>query len=111
VQQGISGHGQTDHWRQHNAFSWYDQWRQHNATSSGHGWTDQRQRHDSSSLGWSMVWLVTCNSKSACVGKLIDGGDMILFLGMIKGSNTMLLLAGAGGLIGGRDATLLLLAG
>jgi hypothetical protein len=24
VQQQISGHGQTDQWWQHNAFSWYD---------------------------------------------------------------------------------------
>jgi hypothetical protein len=45
------------------------------------------------------------------VGRLIDGGNMILFLGMINGSNTMLLLAGAGGQIDGRDTMLLLLAG
>ena len=36
---------------------------------------------------------------------------MMLFLGMINGGNTALLLAGAGGLIKGRDTTLLLLAG
>ncbi len=35
----------------------------------------------------------------------------MLFLGMIKGGNTMLLLAGAGGLINDRDMTLLLSAG
>jgi hypothetical protein len=36
---------------------------------------------------------------------------MMIFLGMIDGSNTTLLLAGAGGLINGRDMMLLLLAG
>jgi hypothetical protein len=35
----------------------------------------------------------------------------MLFLGMINGGNTTLLLAGAGGLINGRDMMLLLLAG
>jgi hypothetical protein len=35
----------------------------------------------------------------------------MFFLGMINGGNTMLLLAGAGGLIDGRDTMLLLLAG
>jgi hypothetical protein len=45
------------------------------------------------------------------VGKLIDSGDTMLLLGMINGSNTTLLLAGAGGLINGKDTTLLLLAG
>jgi hypothetical protein len=35
----------------------------------------------------------------------------MLFLGMIDSSNTMLLLAGAGGQIDDRDTTLLLLAG
>jgi hypothetical protein len=60
------------------------------------------------SLGWSTVWLVMCNGKSACVGRLTIGGNMMLFLGMINGGNTMLLLAGAGGLIDSRDTTLLL---
>jgi hypothetical protein len=45
------------------------------------------------------------------MGGLINGGDTMLFLGMIDGSNTTLLLAGVGGLINGRDTTLLLLAG
>jgi hypothetical protein len=45
------------------------------------------------------------------VGGLIDGGNMMLFLGMIDGSNTTLLLAGADGLISGGDTALLLLAG
>ena len=58
-----------------------------------------------------MVRLLTCNGKSACTGGLIDSGNMLLFLGMINGSNTMLLLAGADGLINGRDTGLLLLAG
>ncbi len=58
-----------------------------------------------------MVPLVTCDSKSVCVGGLINGGNTMLFLGMIDGGNTMLLLAGAGGLINGRDTMLLLLAG
>jgi hypothetical protein len=49
--------------------------------------------------------------QSVGVGGLIDGGDMMLFLGMIDGCNTMLLLAGAGGLIKGRDTTLCLSAG
>jgi hypothetical protein len=44
-------------------------------------------------------------------GGLIDSGDRMLFLGMIDGGNTTLLLAGAGGLINGRDMTLLLSAG
>ncbi len=35
----------------------------------------------------------------------------MLFLGMIDGSNTTLLLVGVGGLINGRDPTLLLVAG
>jgi hypothetical protein len=35
----------------------------------------------------------------------------MLFLGMIDGGNTMLLLAGVGGLINGRDMMLLLSAG
>ncbi len=58
-----------------------------------------------------MVWLVTCNGESACAGGLINGGNTMLFLGMIDSSNTTLLLAGAGGLIDGRDAMLLLSAG
>jgi hypothetical protein len=111
VQRQISGRGQTDRQRRHNAFSWYDQRRQHDATSSGHGWTDQRQRHDAPSLGCFMVWLVTCNDSSACVGRLINGGNTMLFLGIIDGGDTTLLLAGVGGLINGRDTTLLLSAG
>jgi hypothetical protein len=55
-----------------------------------------------------MVQLVTCNSKSASAGRLINGGNTMLFLGMIDGSDTMLLLAGAGGLFNGRDTMLLL---
>ncbi len=58
-----------------------------------------------------MVWLVTCNGKSACKGGLIDGGKTILFSGMIDGGNTMLLLPVAGGMINDRDTVLLLLAG
>jgi hypothetical protein len=61
---------------------------------SGHGWTDQRQRHNSSSLGWLMVQLITCGGKSACAGGLIDGGNTMLFLGMINSGNTTLLLSG-----------------
>jgi hypothetical protein len=87
----ISGHGWTDQRQQHDAFSWYDQRRQHNATSSGHGWTDRWQRHDASSVGWSTVWLVMCDGKSAGVGGLINGGDTMLFLGMIDGGNMTLL--------------------
>jgi hypothetical protein len=52
-----------------------------------------------------------CNGKSASAGGLIDGDNMMLFLGMIDGSNMMLFLAGAGGLINGKDTTLLLSAG
>jgi hypothetical protein len=49
----------------------------------------------SSSLGWSTVQLVRCNGKSAGMGGLINGGNTMLFLGMIDGSNTTLLhLAG-----------------
>jgi hypothetical protein len=91
----ISLHRRTDQWRQHNVYSWYDQRRQHNATSSRRGWTDQRRRHGASSLGWSTVWLVTCDGKSACMGRLIDGGDTMLFLGKING-NDMTLLHSAG---------------
>jgi hypothetical protein len=58
-----------------------------------------------------MIRLLRCNGKSAGTGGLIDGGDTMLFLGMINGGNTTLLLAGVGGLINGRDMTLLLLAG
>jgi hypothetical protein len=58
-----------------------------------------------------MVQLVTCNGKSACMGRLIDGSNMMLFLGMIDSGDTTLLLVGAGGLINGRDRTLLLSAG
>jgi hypothetical protein len=58
-----------------------------------------------------MIWLLRCNGKSTGLGGLIDSGDTMLFLGMINGSNTTLLLAGAGGLINGRDMTLLLSAG
>jgi hypothetical protein len=58
-----------------------------------------------------MVWLLTCDGKSACAGGLIDGGNTMLFFGMIKGSNTTLLLAGADGLINSGDTALLLLAG
>ena len=45
------------------------------------------------------------------MGGLINGGDTMLFLGMIDGSDTTLLLVGVGGLIDGRDTTLLLSAG
>jgi hypothetical protein len=47
----------------------------------------------------------------ACKGGLIDGGKTMLFLGMIDGFNTTLLLPVAGGMIDGRDTALLLLAG
>ncbi len=57
-----------------------------------------------------MVWLLRCNSKSACAGGLIDGGNTMLFLGMIDGGNTTLLLAGADGLFDSGDTALLLLA-
>jgi hypothetical protein len=42
---------------------------------------------------------------------MIDGGKTMLFLGMIDGGNTTILLPVAGGLIGSRDMALLLLAG
>jgi hypothetical protein len=42
---------------------------------------------------------------------LIDSGDRMLFVGMIDGGNTMLLLAGNDGLIDGRDTAILLSAG
>jgi hypothetical protein len=78
-------------------FSWlvdglnsYVQWQ-----ISKRGWTDQWQRHDASSLGWLTFWLVRCNSESAGTGGLIDGGNTMLFLGMIDSGNTTLLhLAG-----------------
>jgi hypothetical protein len=42
-----------------------------------------------------MVWLVTCDGKSACTGGLIDDGDTMLFLGKVDGGDTTLLhLAG-----------------
>jgi hypothetical protein len=58
-----------------------------------------------------MVWLVTCDGELACKGGLIDGGKTMLFLGMINGGNTTLLLPVAGGMIDGRDTALLLSAG
>jgi hypothetical protein len=58
-----------------------------------------------------MVRLLTCNGKSACAGRLINGGNTMLFLGMIDGGNTTLLLVGADGLINGGDMALLLLTG
>jgi hypothetical protein len=76
--------------------------------TSGRVWTDQRQRRDASSLGWSTVQLLRCNVKSAGAGGLIDGDKTMLFLGMIDGGNTTLLLACTGGLINGRVTTLLL---
>jgi hypothetical protein len=57
------------------------------------------------------VRLLTCDGKSACAGGLIDGGNTMLFLGMINGGKKALLLAGADGLIDSRDTALLLLAG
>jgi hypothetical protein len=45
------------------------------------------------------------------VGRLIDGGNTMIFLGMIDGGNTTLLLVGVDGLIDGRDTALLLSAG
>jgi hypothetical protein len=42
-----------------------------------------------------MVLLVRCDGVSACTGGLIDGGNTMLFLGMIDSGNTTLLhLAG-----------------
>ncbi len=58
-----------------------------------------------------MVRLLTCNGESACAGGLIEDGNTMLFLGMIDGNNTTLLLAGTDGLIDGRDTALLLSAG
>jgi hypothetical protein len=55
-----------------------------------------------------MVQLLKCNGKSAGAGRLIDGDETMLFLGMINGRNKTLLLACTGGLINGRVMTLLL---
>ena len=74
------------------------------------GWTDRWQRHDASSLGWSTVQLLRCDGKTAGADGLIDRNKTMLFLGMINGGNTTLLLACAGGLINGRVTMLLLLA-
>jgi len=57
------------------------------------------------------VWLLMCDSESVCAGGLIDCSNTMLFLGMIDGGNTTLLLADADGLIDGGDTALLLLAG
>ncbi len=73
-------------------------------------WTDQWQRHDASSLGWLTVQLLRCNDKSAGAGRLINDNETMLFLGMIDGGNTMLLLVCVDGLINGRVTMLLLLA-
>ncbi len=61
-----------------------------------------------SSLGWSTVQLLRCDGKSAGMGRLIDGDETMLFLGMIDGGDTILLLLCAGGLINGRVTMLLL---
>jgi hypothetical protein len=55
-----------------------------------------------------MVQLLRCDGKSAGVGRLIDGDETMLFLGMIDEGDTTLLLACAGGLINGRVMMLLL---
>jgi hypothetical protein len=55
-----------------------------------------------------MVWLVMCDGKSACMGGLINGGNMMLFLCMIDGGNTTLLIAGTDGLNNSRYTMLLL---
>ncbi len=73
-------------------------------------WTDQWQKRDASSLGWLTVQLLRCNGKSAGAGRLNDGNKTMLFLGVIDGGDTMLLLACVGGLINGRVMMLLLLA-
>jgi hypothetical protein len=52
-----------------------------------------------------------CDGKLACKGGLIDSGKTMLFLGMIDGGDTTVLLPVAGGMIDGRDMALLLLAG
>ncbi len=57
-----------------------------------------------------MIQLLRCNGKSVGAGGLIIRDKMMLFLGMIDGGNTMLLLVCAGGLIDGRVMMLLLLA-
>ncbi len=90
VRRQISGRGWADWRQQNNAFSWNDWRRQHNATSSMRRWTDQQQSHDASSLGWSMVGLVTCDGESACKGGLINGGKTMLILGMIDNGDTTL---------------------
>ncbi len=42
-----------------------------------------------------MVWLVTCDGESAYAGRLIDGGNTMIFLGKIDGGDmTLLHLAG-----------------
>jgi hypothetical protein len=49
----------------------------------------------SSSLGWSAIWLVRCDGESAGMGRLNDGSNKMLILGMINGGDTTLLhLAG-----------------
>ncbi len=111
VKQQISGRGRTDWRRWNNVFSRIDGRRQHDTTFSVRGWTDQRQSHDASSLGWSTVWLVTCDGESACESGLIHSSKTMLFLGMIDGGNTTLLLPVVGVMIDGRVTTLLLLAG
>jgi hypothetical protein len=58
-----------------------------------------------------MVWLVTCDGESACEGGLINDVKTMLFLGMIDGGDTTLLLSVVGGMIDNRDTALLLLAG
>jgi hypothetical protein len=60
--------------------------------SAGRWWEETlAMRLVSSSFGWSMVWLVRCNSESTGTGGLINGGDTMLFLGMIDSGNTTLL--------------------
>jgi hypothetical protein len=54
-----------------------------------------------------MVWLVTCDGKLACKGRLINSGKTMLFLCMIDSGNTTLLLPVVGGMIDGRDTALL----
>ena len=66
---------------------------------------------DASSLGWLTIRLLRCDGESAGVGGLIDGSETMLFLGMIDGGITTLLLLVAGGMIDSRDTALLLSAG
>ena len=54
------------------------------------------------------VQLLRCDGKSAGVGGLINRDKTMLFLGMIDGGDTTLLLVCAGGLIDGRVTMLLL---